>query len=78
MLDVAINITAKADILVIIGTSMQVYPAASLINYIQPTTPIYFIDPKPSVSNHDYQNLTIIPEKATIGVKHLISNYLNG
>jgi NAD-dependent deacetylase len=78
MLDVAINITAKADILVIINTSMQVYPAASLINYIQPTTPIYFIDPKPSVSNHDYQNLTIIPEKATIGVKHLISNYLNG
>jgi len=78
MLDVAIDITAKADILVIIGTSMQVYPAASLANYVQPTTPIYFIDPKPSVSKHDYRNLTIISEKATIGVKHLISNYLNG
>ncbi len=78
MLDVAIDITTKADILVIIGTSMQVYPAASLVNYVQPTTPIYFIDPKPSVSKHDFRNLTIIPEKATVGVKHLISNYLNG
>ena len=36
LLDKAIEITAKADVLLIIGTSMQVYPAASLINYIQP------------------------------------------
>lgn len=76
MLDMAINITANADILIIIGTSMQVYPAASLINYIKENIPIYFIDPKPSVSAHQFSNLTIIPEKATIGIKKLLEEYL--
>ena len=78
LLENAIEITAKADILIIIGTSMQVYPAASLINYIQASTPIYFIDPKPSVSKEEFNNLTIIPEKATIGMQRLIQEYLNG
>ena len=78
MLDIAIDITAKADILIIIGTSMQVYPAASLVNYVQPTIPIYFIDPNPSVAANDFDNLTIISEKATIGVQQLINTYLNG
>ena len=78
MLELAIEITEKADILVIIGTSMQVYPAASLINYIKPNTPIYFIDPRPSVSEHDFFNLTIIPEKATVGLEILSNKYLNG
>ena len=54
MLEKAIEITKKADALVIIGTSMQVYPAASLIDYIKPNTPIYFIDPKPSVYEHQF------------------------
>jgi len=78
MLEKAIEITATADILIIVGTSMQVYPAASLVNYIKHNTPIYFIDPKPSVSQHSFTNLTIISEKATIGVKVLIENHLNG
>ena len=78
MLEKAIKITEQADILVIIGTSMQVYPAASLINYVSTNTPIYFIDPKPSVSEHGFNNLTIITEKATVGVEHLINKYLNG
>ena len=78
MLEKAIDITATADILVIIGTSMQVYPAAGLVNYIPSTTPIFFIDPKPSVNEHSFTNLTVISEKATIGVKILIENYLNG
>lgn len=76
MLEKGINVTQQADILVIIGTSMQVYPAASLVNYAKPNTPIYFIDPKPSVSEHDFNNLTIIPEKATVGVQKLIDEYL--
>lgn len=71
MLDKAIKITEKADILVIIGTSMQVYPAASLVNYIRTNTPIYFIDPKPSVSAINFNNLKIIPEIASIGTKKL-------
>ncbi|TXD49178.1 SIR2 family NAD-dependent protein deacylase [Polaribacter sp. IC073] len=72
MLEKAIEITQKADILVIIGTSMQVYPAASLIDYVKPNTPIYFIDPKPSVSINNYNNLTIIEDVASSGTNKLI------
>ncbi len=72
MLEKAIEITTKADILVIIGTSMQVYPAASLVNYIESGTPIYFIDPKPAIQASTFNKLTIIPEKATTGVEKFI------
>ncbi len=73
MLDKAIEITRKADVLVIIGTSMQVYPAASLVNFIKPNTPIYFIDPKPSVSKNDFNNLTIIKDVASSGTDTLLN-----
>jgi NAD-dependent deacetylase len=73
MLETAIEITAQADILIIIGTSMQVYPAASLINYVTTGTPIYFIDPKPIVNTSDFNNLTIIAETASTGVAKLVS-----
>lgn len=72
MLNKAIEITKTADILVIIGTSMQVYPAASLIHYIPLNTPVYFIDPKPNISQNNYNNLTVISEKASTGVQKLI------
>ncbi len=75
MLDSAIAITQTADILVIIGTSMQVYPAASLVNFVNVDTPIFFIDPKPSVNKGQFSNLTIIEDKATTGVETFI-NYL--
>ena len=56
MLDNAIERVKQADILVIIGTSMQVYPAASLVNFIKRNTPVYFIDPNPSIEkNHHYK-----------------------
>jgi NAD-dependent deacetylase len=76
MLEKAIEITVIADILVIIGTSMQVYPAASLISYIMHNTPIYFIDPKPAITENDFVNLTIIKEVASVGVEKLIKEYL--
>ncbi len=68
----AAQITEAADILVIIGTSMQVYPAASLIHYVQSGTPIYFIDPNPNISESSFENLTIIKNTATEGTKELI------
>jgi NAD-dependent deacetylase len=71
MLEKAINITKKADILVIIGTSMQVYPAASLINYVKLNTPIYFIDPLPSISKNVFSNLKIIADVASLGSEKL-------
>ena len=76
MLDKAIEITETADILVIIGTSMQVYPAAGLVNYIPTNTPIYFIDPNPSINKNDFNNLTIIKKVASSGTDELL-NLLN-
>lgn len=70
MMEKAINVCMTADILIIIGTSMQVYPACSLIHYISEKTPIYFIDPKPAIQSK--QNVTVITETATVGVKKAI------
>ena len=72
LLEKAAEITLQADILVIIGTSMQVYPAASLINYTKPNIPIYFIDPNPSITEDQYQNLTIIKNVASAGTDKLL------
>jgi len=72
MLDKAIEYVATADILIIVGTSMQVYPAASLVHFIKPKTPIYFIDPNPYITQNQYQNLRIIPEKASTGVLKIV------
>ena len=69
-LENAIEITKQADVLVIIGTSMQVYPAASLIHYVSSNTPIYFLDPAPSISKNT--NTTIIKSGAQQGTKQLI------
>lgn len=71
MIEKAIKICETADILVIIGTSMQVYPAAGLKNYVPQNTPTYFIDPKPSIDTKE--NLTVIAETATVGVKKMIT-----
>ncbi len=71
-LERAIEITSAADYLIIIGTSMQVYPAASLINYAQPLVPIYFIDPRPAIDERYAENLTVIPENAQKGMKILM------
>ncbi len=72
LLEKAAEITLKADILVVIGTSMQVYPAASLIDYTKPNIPIYFIDPNPSISESQFENLTIIKEVASKGTEELL------
>ena len=70
MIEKAVSICETADILIIIGTSMQVYPAASLIHYVPQNTPTYFIDPKPNIESK--KNLTVITETATTGTKKII------
>ena len=66
LMDKAIRICAKADILVIIGTSMQVYPAASLMHYVSDSTRIYYVDPRPTIESNS--QITVIAEIATVGV----------
>lgn len=77
LLEEAIAITEKADILIIIGTSMQVYPAASLINFVTIGTPIYFIDPAPSVAENSQNNLSVIARTAVEGVPNLVASLID-
>lgn len=69
MIDKAMEICATANILVIIGTSMQVYPAASLMHYVPEGTPTFFIDPNPAIESKG--QLKVITETATMGLKTL-------
>ena len=50
MIEVAVEIVEQADTIIIVGTSMQVYPAAGLVQYAKSDAQIYFVDPKPSIS----------------------------
>ena len=59
-----------ADIVVIVGTSLQVYPAAGLMNCAKKDTPIYYIDPRPSISSKD--KITVIKDVASTGVAKAI------
>ncbi|MBC8756823.1 NAD-dependent deacylase [Kordia sp. YSTF-M3] len=77
MIETAVAKCIQAEILIIIGTSMQVYPAASLIDYVPKNTRIYFIDPKPAVPQKSYQNLTVIAENASVGVPKVVRELLN-
>jgi len=72
MLDYAIKITQNADIFIIIGTSLQVYPAASLLHFTKPEIPIYYIDPKPVFVKNLPNPLEIISTSATEGMVILL------
>jgi NAD-dependent deacetylase len=70
MMETAVEITEQADIFIVIGTSLAVYPAAGLVHYVDSKKPIFIIDPaKPDIRLK--QNMTFIQEKATIGVQIL-------
>lgn len=68
-MDQAIEIVEKADFLIIVGTSLQVYPAAGLKDFAPRNAPIYFVDPNPSLQSHG--RLTVIKDKASTGVAHV-------
>lgn len=74
----AIKEVEKADVFVVVGTSLNVYPAAGLLQYTNLHTPIYFIDPKPT-NVPSWMPVTVIPQKATEGMKELtnllLTNY---
>ncbi len=79
MMEVAAEEAMTADIFIVIGTSLQVYPAAGLIEYTRKSIPIYVIDPNmPHVSHRP--NLHLIEEVGSVGMKivkqELINEYL--
>lgn len=75
-LEAAADIVSQADILIVIGTSLIVYPAAGLVGYTSEDTPKYLIDPEiPEVFNYD--NWHHIQERAATGTPKLVEKLLN-
>jgi NAD-dependent deacetylase len=72
LMEAAIGLVEKSDVVIIVGTSMQVYPAAALIQYASSTSKIYFVDPKPTIGSSE--NITVISENATKGVPLVIES----
>lgn len=69
-MEAAALLAEQADVFVVIGTSLVVYPAAALIHYVRRGVPIYYIDPNPAdVSG--IPDVTVIREPATKGMKIL-------
>ena len=64
----AIRLVGEADVFVVIGTSLNVYPAAGLLHYVRPGTPVYYIDPHPASVP---AGVTVLPLPATQGVARL-------
>jgi len=67
----------EADIFVIVGTSLNVYPAAGLLDYVSPKVPVFLIDPN-DMRVPLQRQIVFIREKASVGVKILEEKLLNG
>ena len=65
----AIVLVQQADIFVVIGTSLNVYPAAGLLRYVRPGVDVYYIDPNPATVP---TGVNVLPMKATQGVRKLV------
>jgi NAD-dependent deacetylase len=78
MLEVAAQAVSRADCVLIIGTSMQVYPAAGLVGFAPPHTPVHYIDPRPHI-NYELRRafeLEVIEEKASAGVRQVVESLM--
>lgn len=76
-LEEAVAITQQADYFAVVGTSLQVYPAAGLLHYTNYNIPIFYIDPNPATI-YDLSNpLEVIAKNATEGVPILRKKLLN-
>lgn len=76
MIETAIDYAEKADIFVIIGTSLNVYPAAGLLNYVPLKVPVYLIDPK-QVNISSGRKVNVISKGASEGMEELKKNLFN-
>ena len=71
MIEAAIDYCEKADIFLIIGTSLNVYPAAGLLNYVLADVPVYLIDPK-QVPIASGRKVNVIQKGASAGMEELL------
>jgi NAD-dependent deacetylase len=75
MMEPAISIASMADVFLIVGTSLQVYPASGLVQYVKPGTPIYVIDPSASTIP-GAENFKVISEGASVGMEKFRQMFL--
>lgn len=71
MISVAAQVMMQADIFILVGTSLQVYPAAGLIDYVKAEVPKYILDRKIPTVGH-YKNIHLIEKPATEGIGDLL------
>ena len=76
-LPVAAQMVSESDAVIIVGTSLNVYPAASLYQYARPDAPIWIIDPKANELVYP-DSITPINEKAGAALPRLVQSFLNG
>ena len=78
LLERAAELAAQADVFIIVGTSLQVYPAASLMAYAPRHIPYYYIDPRPQVNPElaRMPNLRVIAEPATVGLPKVVAELM--
>ena len=70
-LEEAVQLTSQADLFLVIGTSLQVYPAAGLVDFVPKQAPIYYIDPKPIKISNLRNQLIVFAENASTGMQLL-------
>ncbi len=71
MIEPAMEMSSQADVFIVVGTSLEVYPAAGLIEYVPPLAEIYIVDPgTPRLSPS--RNIEFISEKASVGLPLLV------
>jgi len=75
MIETAAIVCGNAELFILTGTSLTVYPAAGLINYVRYDVPKFIVDPNiPYVSQ---QNVVKIQERATVGIPALVNQLMN-
>jgi len=73
LIEEAVRLVEAADTVIVVGTSLKVYPAASLLHYVRFGVPVYLIDPKP---NTDVSGVEILAQTAVRGVPALVAELL--
>ncbi len=78
MIQYAAQAVSEAKIVIVVGSSMQVYPAAGLVSFAHGKADIYYVDPQPALNYelNQRKNLTVIAEPATIGVRKVVDKLL--
>ena len=76
MIEEAARVMQTADVFILVGTSLQVYPAAGLINFVPADVPKYIVDKKiPAISK--YPNLILVEKPATEGMAKVFEELIN-